>query len=964
MLINGALGRALGIALLVVGAAAPPAFAEEETATNVPVLDTVTITGSRIARPELEAPAPILAITADQMHSQGLTNFAEIAAQTPQFSASFSTSRTQSTFSGAANSGLNQINLRNLNARRTLVLINGRRVPAGTTFNSAADFNTIPTANIERIDVLTGGASAVYGADAVAGAINIITKKIDGVEIGGNYSITGDHDNKSPGGYLMMGGEFGDRGHGGLTVQYENEGIVHCSDRYLCAQDVTWFTPDQFIRGPAAYSAVGANGKFQLGTSGPFYTSRNGSFKDANGALIPFSIPIDGYNRNAVRTLAIPTKRLMFASDGDYELFKGVTAFAELNFGQSKTDAPFEGNPFQSTAFGNLFGGGVGVTGLQDSIPVNNPFIPAALRAALPANATVMNWQQRFDQLGNRGATNERNTVRVLAGFKGSFESPLPAGGAWNWELSHVYGHTTLSSITDGLVRTDRLYYGLRVEADPSNPGQYRCSDPGARATGCVPINPFAPYTQAMKDYLTDAAGQHGASDLEDTNAFIGGPVFNLPAGPLSAVLGIERRSFAGFLDYDDVINKALVTGNQIADIERIKTVTREAYFETAVPILKGMKFAQDVTFDGSFRRSNPNSGDNYNTWAAGLVWEPLSGIRFRANKARAVRTPAPDELSGNAQTFGVVNDPCTASRRNQNATRAANCLADGVPATYAPPATVEQSVSGVVAGNPNLKPEQGDTLTYGVVLTPTFVENFSLSVDRFKLDLTKEINTVGRQLEANLCYDTAERLYCGNLLRGTNPNTPGNWALLAVNDKNVNIGRVIVSGFDVEAGYRFDLGHLLRSASDRGSISLHMIMTFYDQADEVPLPGNPVIHQLGYAGGSTSDQGWLKRQGVLDTTYHLGSFSANWHLRYVGRARMALGLDGFPDIGSYIYHDVRFAFDFKKDSQVYLGITNLANKRPPFFASGGSGTQALDTIPAYYDVFGRTFFGGFAVRF
>jgi len=248
------------------------------------------------------------------MHSQGLTNFAEIAAQTPQFSASFGTSRTQSTFAGAASSGLNEVNLRNLNARRTLVLINGRRVPSGTTFNSAVDFNTIPTANIERIDVLTGGASAIYGADAVAGAINIITKKLDGVEIGGNYSITGDHDNKSPGGYLMMGGEFGDRGHGGLTVQYEDEGIVHCSDRYLCAQDVTWFTPDQFIRGPAAYSAVGANGKFQLGNSGPFYTSRNGSFTDAKGALIPFSIPIDGYNRNAVRTLAIPTKRLMFAS--------------------------------------------------------------------------------------------------------------------------------------------------------------------------------------------------------------------------------------------------------------------------------------------------------------------------------------------------------------------------------------------------------------------------------------------------------------------------------------------------------------------------------------------------------------------------------------------------------------------------------------------------------------------------
>jgi iron complex outermembrane receptor protein len=964
MSIDSALGRALGLALLVIGAGAPVAFAEEETATNVATLETVTITGSHIARPELDAPAPILAITAEQMHSQGLTNFAEIAAQTPQFSASFGTSRTQSTFSGAATSGLNQINLRNLGARRTLVLINGRRVPAGTTVNSAVDFNTIPTANIERIDVLTGGASAIYGADAVAGAVNIITKKLDGVEIGANYSITGDHDNKSPGGYLSIGREFGDRGHGGLTVQLEDEGIVRCSDRYLCAQDVTWLAPNQFIRGPAAYSAVGANGKFQAGTTGPFYTSRNGSFTDATGALIPFNTSIDGYNRNAVRTLAIPTRRLMFAGDGDYEIFKGVSAFAELNFGQSKTDAPFEGNPFQSTAFGNLFGGGVGLTGLQDSIPVNNPFIPDALRKALPANATVLNWQQRFNQLGNRGATNERNTVRVLAGFKGSLDSPLPAGGAWNWELSHVYGRTTLSSVTDGLVGTDRLYYGLRVEADPTNPGQYRCSDPKARASGCIPINPFAPYTQAMKDYLSVAAGQHGTSHLEDTNAFIGGPVFNLPAGPLSVVLGIERRSFTGFLDYDTAINNALVTGNQLADIEHIKTVTKEAYFETAIPILKDVKFAEGLTFNGSFRRSDPNNGDKYNTWAAGLVWEPLSGIRFRANKARAVRTPAPDELSGNAQTFGVVNDPCTDTRRNQNAIRAANCLADGVKVPYAPPQSVEQSVSGVIAGNPNLKPEQGDTLTYGFVLTPTFVENFSLSVDRFKLDLSKEINTVGRQLEANLCYDTVERLYCGNLVRGSNPSTPGNWALLVVNDKFVNIGRVVVSGFDVEAGYRFDLNRLLRTAGNRGSISLHMIMTFYDQAKEVPLPGNPVIDQLGFAGGSTSDQGWLRRQGVLDTTYRLGRFNANWHLRYVGRAEMAQGLDGYPTVGSYIYHDVRFAYDFHKDSQVYVGITNLVNKKPPFFASGASGTQALDTIPAYYDVFGRTFFGGFAVKF
>src|SRR5256714_1554839 len=221
MLIKVALGRALGLALLAAGAAAQTiAFADEEMTPNVAALETVTITGSHIARPGLDAPAPILAITADQMHSQGLTNFAEIAAQTPQFSASFGTSRTQSTFSGAASSGLNEINLRNLNARRTLVLINGRRVPGGTTFNSAADFNTIPTANIERIDVLTGGASAIYGADAVAGGGEPTPKKKKRGGEGGDHFNTRKKDNKKPrgdpmvrgGGVCQEGGRVGGQG--------------------------------------------------------------------------------------------------------------------------------------------------------------------------------------------------------------------------------------------------------------------------------------------------------------------------------------------------------------------------------------------------------------------------------------------------------------------------------------------------------------------------------------------------------------------------------------------------------------------------------------------------------------------------------------------------------------------------------------------------------------------------------
>jgi len=967
---NVMLSRAVRTALFTAGVATA-LHSQVALAQGVPAAEaaaepqTIVVTGSRIARPELEAPAPILSIGEEQLKSQGLRNFSDIAAQTPQFAASFGSSRTQSTFSGAATSGLNLVNLRNLGSLRTLVLLNGRRIPGGTTTGTSVDFATLPTANIDRVEVLTGGASAVYGADAVSGAINIVTKKIDGMEFGATYSMTEENDNKNPGGYFILGTNLNDRGYGQVTVQYEDQGLVSCRDRYLCSDDFFWDDPTATPgRGPAVRSAVGANAKFQLG--GVFYTSRNGSFTDANGALIPFSTPTDGYNRNADRTLAIPTERLMVAAAGDYELVAGggATAFTELNFGKSETDAPFEGHPFNSAAAGSLFGGGPGVAGLPTSIPVNNPFIPDAFRSRIPATATAINWQQRFNQFGDRGATNERKTMRAVAGLKGEFTSFLPAGDNFNWEVSHVYGRTDLDSLTDGLVGTDKLYYSLRVETDPSNPSQLRCTNAAARAAGCIPVNPFAPYTQAMKDYLNTSAGQSGRSTLQDTTAFIGAPIFTLPAGAVRAVVGLERRSFSGFLDYDDVINNALATGNQIGDVSKVTTITKELFTEINVPIMKDNKFAEDLQLNGSYRRSNPNFGGDYNTWATGLVWEPLVGVRLRGNYARSVRTPVPGELSGIGQDFGVVDDPCADTQKS--AIAAQNCAADGVPVNYNPPQAVQQGVGGFVGGNPDLNPERGASTTIGVVFTPRLVEGLSLSVDHFKIDLKDAINTVGRQLKTSLCYDTVERLFCEDVVRGTNVNLPGaNYVLNSVNDQNINVGRFTIGGFDIEAGYRFDLNRFTHSETDFGAVSLHAIMTIYDQADEVPLPGQDTIDLLGFAGGSTNDQGFIKRQGVLDTGYRLGRVSANWHMRYIGSTNMSPFLEeGFPKIGTFLYHDLRLGFAFKEKSEVYFGITNLTDKDPPFFASGASGTQALDTIPAYYDIFGRSYFAGASVRF
>lgn len=955
----------------VLAATSMPSWAQEP--------QVVQVTGSRILRSDLQGTTPVVSISLDTMGNIGAENFADMATQLPQFAPSFGASRTQSTFSGVATSGLNLANLRNLGSARSLVLINGRRAAGGTSTSTSVDFNNIPTANIERIEIITGGASAVYGSDAVAGVINIITKKnLEGVEIGLSYGESSQGDNKNPSVSFVAGGKFGDKGRGMLTLEFDKQGQVSCRDRYICAEDFLWVSPASQLRGPTAYSGVGLGGRFFVG--GNSFVRRNGQFTDANGALIPFSVTVDGYNRNADRDIAIPTKRILAAAELEYDLTKGVRAFGEFNFGETNIESKFEGHPFQSNQPGSRFGT------LNPNIPLNNPFIPQALRDAITAyNAnppvsgtppvaapqiTEIVWWQRFNDAGGpRGADSSRRMTRSVVGLKGDFDSIAGFGRNFRWELSHTLGRTTVNLNTEGLVNTSNLYNGLRVEADPNNPGQFRCVDAGARAQGCVPINPFADYTPAMRQALRIGSMAIGTSSLNDTLLTLTGTVADLPAGSMRAAVGAERRTFSGFLDRDVVVNNALATGNQISDTDFAKTKTDEVFAEVLVPILADKPFAQSLNFEGAVRRSDTDNS-SYSTWNFGGDWEPVSGLRFRAKQARSVRAPLPGELSGVGQTFGVVQDPCTQARRNANPTRAANCATDGVPDTYVPPQTVEQGVGGLSGGNPNLKPEQGDTLTLGVVWTPSFAKGLSVAVDRFEIDVEKIITTVSRQIAVNTCYDTPNRQLCNVVTRGTNIQVPGaTYVLTAVNEQLENVAVLNVAGWDIDVRYNRAL------PGGWGDLNLGLLATIYDKASFTTV-GDP-LNLLGQAGGSTSDQGWIKLTANANVGWKLGNFSANWNIRYIGSADMAAaGVNpttketnttttaGYPKLPAATYHNLRLGYQLAKNTEVFGGVTNLFDKDPPFMASGSSGTQALDTVPGYYDVFGRSFFVGAKFKF
>jgi len=950
----GSASAALVLAMPITGVSV--AQAAEEAAK----LEEIVVTGSRIRRTDVTANTPVLVLSTEQMAAQGTQNLADLLSKQPQFAASFGTARTQSTFSGAASSGLNLANLRNLGGIRTVVLINGRRVPAGTATSTSVDFNTLPSANIQSVEVLTGGASAIYGADAVSGVINIITKQdFEGIEVGAGYGMAfKKKDNINPNGYVMMGSSLGDRAHFTLTAQYDYQGLVSCADRELCAEDFAWFPPAAPTRGPLAYSAVAPQGRFFIdagrGLAATSVTSRGGSFTDAAGNLIPFVTSIDGYNRNPRRTLAIPTERSMVAFDANYKILDNVKAFVEFNYGRSETTAPFEGHPFQSNT--DLVGGVV-----EPTIPVDNPFIPAAIRnRMIAAGDAALTWSQRFDSLGLRGATNKRSTWRVVGGLSGTFDTLGGIGKNWAWEASYVRGRTELNSITDGLVGRDRLFNGLRVELVPGTTNQYRCVDPVARAQGCVPVNPFAPFSQDMVNYLTVRAGQDGTHTLEDAQAWLSGSLFDLPAGPVQVATGVEWREISGFLDYADAINRGLTTGNQIGDVSKAIVSTKEGYIETVVPVVKDVPFIQALNLEGAVRYSETN-GKNYTTWKAGGDWAPLNSIRFRVMRSKSVRAPVPGDLSGVGETAGVVNDPCTAARRNANPARAAACLAAGVPANYTPPLAVEQSVRGFVGGNPNVKNEESKSWVYGAVITPDFLPGFSATVDRFQILLEGAISTVGRQLKANLCYDNGQ--FCNDLTRGTDPQVPGaTWVLKTVNDQLLNVGGYDIRGVDLAMRYQFKLADVLNSASDLGDLQLTANMTFYDKALYTPLPGQAPIDLLGYAGGSTSDQGYIKRTGIFGVDYAYENWTFGWSTKYIGKAGMSPFAPTFPTVPAYWYHNANLGWSPTDYMTLRVGILNIFDKKPPFFATGTAGTQALDTIPAYYDVFGRS--GYVSVKF
>ena len=727
MMKERALSRSVRM-ICVTGLALGMQAAHAQEAASEPI-QKVQITGSRISAPNADSPSPLQILTSADIAASGAVNLQELMQKNPTMGTP-TLSRTNSNFL-TSGGGVSTVNLRNMGDSRTLVLVNGRRFVSGVPGSTAVDLNTIPTDFIERVELLTGGASATYRSDAVAGVVNIILKKnFEGllIDAQGGRSSEGDDSKRKLAltfGTTSADGASNLMGHFG----YSKQGAVYSRDRAASAVDQTSAIvkgrPDlAFVPKRPFYSGYAPQGHFYHDTDDYTY--------DANGNVIPWStnganndgVGATGYNRSAMRAIAVPTERYLFALNGTRALSDNHSAFFEGTYAATKVSTNIEPFPLGSDDVYKA-SGQVPAGSLVNGVVVKNPLVPQYLWDRISDNdedgIPDYFFTRRLSEFGARKATVDRDTFRLATGVKGTIRD-------WNYETYISYGKTKESQNSAGQVNVPNLRNAL--QAIPGAGGVPVCADPSAVKEGCVPINIFGFNTitpEALK-YVTAPGSLQTAVTQKLAGASINGDLWQLPAGKIGFAAGFEWRGEESSSVPDPLTQTGQNAGNAIPPTFG-KFNVREVFAETRVPLLKDQPFAKELSLLGTFRHGDYSTVGSTNSWNAGAEWAITSDIKLRGTRAQSTRAPNINELyQAPTQDFpnGLV-DPCEGVTATQTSALAINCrAAPGVAANIAANGGVftlsqadTQGISGYNSGNPDLKAEKGRSSTIGLVYTP-----------------------------------------------------------------------------------------------------------------------------------------------------------------------------------------------------------------------------------------------------
>jgi outer membrane receptor protein involved in Fe transport len=969
----------LGLAILAgpVAAQEAPAPAPAETANEE---TPIVVTGSRIARPDLEASVPISVVGQERIQQTGASNIQDVLATLPAVGQNIS--RTSSNFSNTGN-GTATVNLRNLGSARTLVLIDGRRT-VGLPGTSAADINNIPTDMVERVEVVTGGASAVYGSEAIAGVVNFIWKDhFEGLQVRGQMGLSDKGDSARQtisvtGGHTFMD----DRAHIVANFTYDNDEGLASADRSFSAHD----NPNR-----SSYAAQGlfdvsdVNNPAQSQFSAA--SGRTFTFTPANAVKPYQGANIDGYDRNQHRLLSVPVERYQGTILGGYDFSDAAKLYVEGEYAHTKSNAQLEALAVANTGPGAAlnFDGSA-----YAGIPITSPYVPQAIRDAAIANGVdVIQFRRRSVDIFSRSNNDDRDYYRGVIGMKGDISS------TWKYDAYYEHSQTHDFTTAGGIYAPN---YGAALSNEVGPNGQVQCSDPAARAAGCVPINIFGYNTVSpaaaafLQTYTgptrtvtlidgntvelvngTSAAYTYDAHVKQDVaSASVNGDLFSLWGGPVALAAGFEYRHESSSEVFDPFTQAGLSSGNQITNTVGSFNV-KEGFVEVNAPVIEDRSGVKYLGVEAAVRYADYSTVGGVWSYKFGATYAPVDDIRFRAVYSRATRAPNIGELyASKSQTFPALTDPCDQGQGNGDGATlvalptACNAI-PGVSATvaargnFAYSTSQIQTIDGLLGGNANLKEETADTFTAGAVITPTAIRNLSLTVDYYHIKVNNAIGIIGQQVSVSQCFQTGDPLFCNNVIRDANG------FITRVNAINLNTGSFLVSGLDVEARYMVPTNFI----SEGAKLDIDILYNHrFDQA-QTPFPGGPVQNELGQADCYSCGRlgSGFKDRANANFTLSTTNFQLNYRVDYLGP--LSDNLDGstavVTHIPAYWYHNMQAKFLVGEQQKVefYFGMNNIFDKKPPVFADTNPVTwPGSQTVADTYDVYGRMLYVGASMKF
>ena len=848
-------------------------------------VEEVVVTGSRIARDDLTSVGPVTIITAPQIAATGVTSL-EVLLQRLPSSAGFGGNQT-SAYWVSNGWGTPQVNLRGLGINRTLVLLNGRRVVAGGTgANTAVDLSMIPMSIIERIEVLKDGASAVYGADAVAGVVNIITKKnFEGAEasIKAGAAFEGDGEELQ---VDLTWGVTNDKGSLMANISYQSAGEVYMPDRVDC--------PKSEVNGElvcfGSSSTVGGRALLPDATRINFNQDPNGD---------PFSWHLydpltDNFDFNQSFNAVNPLERLSFSAFGNRQLNDNVEIFGELLFTNRQTD-----QPASPTTISNI------------PIPASHP--------TNPTGQDLFVERRRFAESGNRDFFQETNTYRVVAGLQGDI------GDSWHWDAAINWGRNTGTDGSTNIINTLRLGEMLDPEI---------C---GTTEIPCANILGFGNITQDALDYMLFTMIGTGGNEQQSVTANISGELFDMPAGPFMAAFGIESREDKGWRDPDSLVVIGGANTNA-ADPISGSVKANEIYVEASIPLLEGVALAQALDLDVAFRYSDYDTFGGTDNYKVGLNWQIVDSFKIRANFTTAFRVPNVNELFGGvAEGNLTTTDPCSGwDLLDPTDIVYINCQADGVPAGFM---QLGNTILTTVGGNPNLDPESSETFTAGIVWQPTWLDGFSLTIDYYDIEITDAITQIPGSTKLDVCYTTADLAhpFCSDA-SFTRSALSGDVNFLSA--VPVNTGNESVNGVDFGLVYNVDIGAVATTFSWDTTLLNKYEITAFDGADPIVLDG----HIGGGNGGFSTVRSYfsMNLQG--------NKWSGNYSIQVIGSGDdfNASAPDIGAEIDAVSYHYIQGAYHFNDSSTLEVGIDNVLDEQAPYVASwtdANTDTMTYDLI-------------------